>query len=362
MMEKMFENRKFKERVDTMNFQIFNHFYQESQYDEIKVIGKEVIKEGKSYHIIGMTLKERQAHLYVMELMENYEDRGPWREKTPRESMKESMESDRNGSFFMHVREFRNKDIVYETAGATSGAAEQENFGEAYLLFAKMYEAGWRINEESPFIDIPWESIALTNIELRGEYDELPIWGEAMEALVFPVPANVPIEKKITLECGKTMEIECPLKNGNTAICYINKVELMDVWAEQEKKFADSAYREKMLQHVSEEELEQIKQQFWAVLEEHCPKGKCYMTIGYECSEEISLNFYDREYLDTVPKPREGTASSLFMSVKPEQEKGEHGYKLRGCVIQKPLDRDVVMLEAELFSYSEIAKKRIEKL
>ena len=355
----MFKNRKFRERVATMNFQIFNHFYQESQYDEIKVIGKEVIKEGKSYHIIGMTLKERQAHLYVMELMENYEDREPWREKTPRESMKESMESDRNGSFFMHVREFRNQDTVYETAGATSGAIDRGHFEEAHMLFVKMYEAGWNITEESPFIDIPWEKVVLTNIELRGEYDKLPVWEESVEALVQQIPVNVVIEKPIILECGKNGKIEFTLENGSTAICYINKVELMDVWTEEEKKFSDTAYREKMLQHMSEEELEQMKQQFFKVLKEHCPKGKHYMIVEYECSEDISLTFYDKEYLDTIPKPREGSASSIFMRVKPEKETGKHGYKLRGSVIQKPLSGDVKQLEAELFSYSEIAKKEI---
>lgn len=136
----------------------------------------------------------------------------------------------------------------------------------------------------------------------------------------------------------------------------------MDIWEKQEKKFSDSAYREKMLQHVSEEELERMKQHFFEVLEEHCPKGKCYMTIEYECSEDVSLNFYDREYLDTLPKPNKGSASALLMSVKPEKETGEHGYKLRGGVIQKPLDRNVKKMDAELFSYVETVQKKIEKL
>ena len=345
-----------------MNFQTFNHFHRESQYDEIKAIGKEIQKEGKTYHIIGMTLKERKAHLYVLELTESLEEREPWREKTPRESMKESMESDRNSSFFMHIREFRNGDMVFETAGATSGVIEQGDLGEAYLLFAKMYEAGWSINEESAFLDVPWKMIALTKIELRDEYEILPEWSEQMEVLVFPVPTNTALEKPVILECGKSTEMEISLKNGKKAICYINKVELMDVWAEQEKKFAEDSYREKMLKHMTETEFEQMKNQFWNVLEEHCPRGKHYLVIEYECSEDVVLTFYDKEYLDTLPKPREGSASSLFMRIKPDREKGIHGYTLRGCVIQKPLDKNEKVMEAELFSYSEIVKKRIEKI
>lgn len=117
--------------------------------------------------------------------------------------------------------------------------------------------------------------------------------------------------------------------------------------------FEDNVYREKMLQHMSEEEFQKMKEYFFEVLKEHCPKGKYYLIIEYECSEDISLNFYDKEYLDTIPKPREGSASSLFMRIKPNKEEGEHGYKLWGSVIQKPLEGDVKQLAAELFSYSE---------
>lgn len=344
-----------------MNFQHFNHFYRESNYDEIKVIGKEVEKEGKPYHIIGMTLKEKKVHLYVLEFAESCCEKEPW-EKTPRESRKESMEEDRNNSYFMHVREFRDGENIYETAGATSGMIEHGGFGEAYMLFTKMYEAGWKITEESEFWEIPWENIAMTNIELQEEYDTLPQWSEITEVMILPGPVEIPVEKPVCLECGKNMEIEFPLKNGKKVVCYINKVELIDIWEEEEKKFSDNTYREKMLQHISEEEFEQMKKQFWEVLEEHCPRGKCYLGIEYECSEDISLNFYDKEYLDTLPKQGEGSASALWMRVKPEQELGKHGFKARGSVIQKPLEKTTKQLEAELFSYSEIVKKRVEKM
>ena len=38
-----------KRKKENMNFQIFNHFHQESQYDEIKIIGKEGEKGAFSY-------------------------------------------------------------------------------------------------------------------------------------------------------------------------------------------------------------------------------------------------------------------------------------------------------------------------
>lgn len=345
-----------------MNFQKLNHLYREVQFDEIKVIGKEGKIDGNPYHIMGMILKERKAYLYVMEFTKSFEERETWREKTPRESLKESMESDRNSSIFMHIREFRNGNTVYETAGAVSGAIEQGGFGEAYLLFMKMYEAGWGIDGESAFIDMPWERIAITQIEFRGEYEKLPPWEENMEVLIQCIPTNVAVEKSVVLQCKTTGEIEFLLKDGSKTVCYINKVELMDIWAQQEKKFSDITYKEKMLQHMSEDEFEQMKKHFFEVLEEHCPRGKCYMTVEYECGKDISLNFYDKEYLDTIPKPNKGSASAILMSMKPEKEIGEHGYKLRGSVIQKPLDKEVRLLEAELFSYVDTVQKRYVKL
>lgn len=75
------------------------------------------------------------------------------------------------------------------------------------------------------------------------------------------------------------------------------------------------------------------------------------MVVKYECDNDISINFYSKEYLDTVSKPKNGTASSLLISVKSDVELGIHGYKMRGCVKQTPLDADTHQLDVKLFSY-----------
>ena len=45
-----------------------------------------------------------------------------------------------------------------------------------------------------------------------------------------------------------------------------------------------------------------------------------------------------------------------------EEKTGMHGLPLRGAVIQKPVPKDTVSLEAELFSYSMKMEQKIEKL
>ena len=51
-----------------------------------------------------------------------------------------------------------------------------------------------------------------------------------------------------------------------------------------------------------------------------------------------------------------------MMRHKPEKETGIHGLKLRGEIIQKPLDKDALSLEAELFSYYTMVEKKSCKL
>ena len=356
-----------------MNFEYFQMLINQAEYDEIKVIGKDVEKDGQTYHVLGMSLKDKKASLYVLEatdyLHRNKEEEervAPWirAERTHRESMKESMEEEREQSLFLHIREIRNGEKEVEIAGAQSGGLMQNDYFEAYILFYRMSQAGWKMTSDSPFYDVAWEYLSITNIEICGEFEsllEVPEWNEDTELVYDTMPVRYPIEKPAFLECGKSLDIEFELEDSKKAVCYINKIELHDVWAEQEKHFADPAYRERVLQCMSGAAFEKMKEDFHKILEEHCPRGKCFMALEYECSEEnIGLHFYDKEYLDSVPKASSGSCSSLMMRNKPEKETGVHGLKLRGEMIQKPLDKDITTLDAELFSYyTMVEKKRV---
>lgn len=350
-----------------MNFAFFDVVYSNAQFDAIKVIGKDIEKNGRLYHIIGMTLKEKKATVYVLEQKECSFEEEYFQERTPRMDLKRNMEERQNSSFFMHIREFRaleegKEATVYEVESAASGPMKNSDYCEAMMLFLRMCEAGWHISNDSVFYEAGWDSLVLTQIELRGELETLPDWTKEMQVQVDCIPENGVIEQSVQLECGMASEIPFYLENGTQAICYINKVYLLDVWAEEEKKFADPVYRERMLQHVSEEQLEQMKEQLFAALEPQCPRGKHYMVLEYECTEDISLAFYDKAYLDGIEKPKKGSTSVLLMRVKPDEETGTHGLKLRGCVIQKPLDAETKELEAELFSYSKMIQKSVEIL
>ena len=86
------------------------------------------------------------------------------------------------------------------------------------------------------------------------------------------------------------------------------------------------------------------------------------MALYYECDKELNLEFYDTEYLDTMPQPSEGNCTSMFLSVKPEEKTGIHGLPLKGAVIQKAVAKETICIEAELFSYSKRIEQKVEKL
>ncbi len=345
-----------------MDLRFFQKLYEHAAFDEMKAIGKDIVIEGHPGHIIGMTRKDRQVRLYILEQCEPLEDMEPYAERTRREQMKQSMQSERNRGFFMHIRSFQCGDRVLETAGATCGNMQNGDYAECYLLFTQFLQAGWRVSEDSPFYTVGWKRLAITNIELREEMEQLPEWSDEVWITYDTMPKEGAVELPITLEIGKTKDLSFSLQDGRDVTCYVNRVYLTDVWAEEERKFADPVYRERMLQYVSEEQLEQMKEQLFEGIAQICPKGMCFPVIEYECTENVGLRFLDGEYLDTAEKPSKGSATSILMMMKPDAETGSHGLKMRACVIQTPVEPGTERVEAELFSYTEGIEKRTEKL
>lgn len=79
----------------------------------------------------------------------------------------------------------------------------------------------------------------------------------------------------------------------------------------------------------------------------------CYIGIEYECSKDISLQFYSKEFLKSCPEERSGSAALFMMRLKPDKELGTHNLTLKGCVIQTAVPPDTSKIPAELFLYFE---------
>ena len=348
-----------------MDFKHFDRLIMEASYDEVKVIGRDVELDGHYAHIIGMTLKDRQAFVYVLELMEHYDTEESFQnltDKTHRQQMINDCKNERNIAF-LRVREFHSNGKVYAVAGVNSSITENYNMAEYMLFYLMMRKYGWKIPEESLLYTADWECLQMSVIELRDEMEELPDWGVDLEIVKDSHSKTELLEIPVILTCGKHPVISFQLGDGTQAECYINKIFLKDVWADLEHRFEDEEYRNRVLEHVSMEEYQKMKGQCEEALLADCPRGKCYIIVEYECSKDVAVNFYATSYLDSKPQGHSGSATSLLIMHRPDAQKGMHGLKLRSCVIQTPIEPDEASsLEAELFSYTEIVKQDIKKV
>jgi len=285
-----------------MNFKHFDRLITKASYDEIKVIGRDVELDGHYAHIIGMTLKDKQAFVYVLELVEHSDKEEEIfhsvTDKTHRQQMKESYENEMNIAF-MRIREFHSNGKVYAVAGASSSKIDNYNMAEYMLFYLKMREHGWKMSEESPLYTSDWKCLQMSVIELRDEMEELPDWGMDLEIVKDSYPKTELLEIPVILTCGERPVISFQLKDGTQAECYINKICLKDVWADLEHRFKDEEYRNRILEHVSPEELQKMKEQCEEALLADCPRGKCYVLVEYECSADVAVNFYATSYLES---------------------------------------------------------------
>lgn len=346
----------------------FRELYQaKAQYDELMVIEKNIEKQERLYHIVGMTRCGTQAVLYVLE-QENYVKKNEQTNALERKNKKQenclstkqtnrmNMKNVSENSYFFDIEEFKIGNNEYFVQQACSGNLDVENY-ERMSLFFDMFYAGWN-PQNSPFETVDWKELMLTEVVVHLKQKKLPVWQGDIFVKLHKRYKTYLVEKSVCLKTGKESELEFTLEDGRKGICYINKVYPIDVWKEQEEQFQNPKYLEK----ITEKELEEIKCHFYSCLEQNCPKGMYYLGIEYECTLKGSLIFYDSAFLEAEPKVYHGSASALMMLLKPDEPVGKHGYENHGCMIQTPVLPDIEKLLAELFQYMEFLPEKEELL
>lgn len=327
-----------------MNFSFLTQCH--TQWRDILVIGKTVVHDGKNIHIIGMTLAD-EAKLYMIE---------PYHEPEPpvlrgvRNQRRIQKESTHPGFSYLSCSKVRLGETELSIRGGSAGPLQYslEDWG-VIQVFLDMLSAGWAVPDW--LADLDWSELALVTLDVPG-LEKLPDFSSEMSGTltVRPDPVRHLIEKPVTLTVGKPRTLHFLDQNGSEVECHINNVTLIDVWAETEQQFNDPRYAEL----VTPEQIAEIRKSCFETLAQNCPRGMCYVGVEYECSRDMSLQFYSREFLRSVPEPDHGSASIMMMRLKPDRETGSHGLPLRGCAIETPVPPDTTKLAAELFSASEL--------
>ncbi len=138
---------------------------------------------------------------------------------------------------------------------------------------------------------------------------------------------------------------------------YMNGWTRYDIREEARKKFEQPAE-----EGVTEEEWQQLNQQYMDSAASICSKDQVLALLEYESEDDIQLNFYAQDYLETKPLPASSMTSTHWF-FKSDREVGPHGLKSRVSLIG-PVDR---MFEGnivvELMSYyKEFPEKEIKKM
>lgn len=328
-----------------MNFGILEDRH--TQFRKVLPIGRTVERGGKRYHIAGLTQQGLGTRLHIVE---------PFREPAPlrrgAHSHREELKADGGpevryfGCSFLRLGE-RTLPIRGGSSAPLRSAAQD---WEAIQIFFALLDAGWTIPDWLREED--WDNLQLVSLEV--EADKLPDCRPETPIVIGhrPDPARHFVEKTVTLQVGKCRTFSFLDHTGEAVRCYINSVTLLDMWKDAQERFRDPRYREL----AAPEQLREAQNQLFAVLEQTCPRGMCYVQVEYECSKEFSLHFYSKEFLRARPEIHMGSASTLMVLAKPDRPAGTHGLPLKGCVLQTPVTPDTVKIPAELLCYYEKAE------
>lgn len=324
-----------------MDFRTLEEAHQ--TWQEIRVIGRTIERKGKKYHMVGMTLAD-EAKLYILEPYEESEH-GRRRRKGIRNHRRILKEQGNPDVCYLHCSDIYLGKERLQVQGGSSGPLMDSflDYGNVQLFLAMM-SAGWVVPEWLKHM--AWERLQLVTLEI-ADRQTLPNVSEKTPVTIRhrPDPIQHILEKTITLTVGKSRSFRFLDHSGDSVACYINRVTLIDVWNELEEQFNHPRYTE----GLSPEQLRQVKRSCFEALEQSCPKGMCYVGIEYECSKDMSLQFYSKEYLKSRPEEHRGSFASLGMRLKPDRATGTHGLPLRGSVIETAVPPDTVKIPAELF-------------
>lgn len=340
-----------------MNYEMFQTYMKVFRFDEVRIIGKDICIDDEWIHIVGMGRKKEGSYLYILDRQPPSEGNFVWRpDQTNRESMLAS--EDRHAV----ISKIKIGEETYELQGSVIGnLAQQAETAEAYFFFQQMIENGWRIPEDSYFYHLEWNCIGLEELRLKDTYEKLPeLSGEIRQLTFGPSSRNYIVQVPVCLEKGKINQLSFSLgEYGEEVVCYINQVNILEPFIEEQKRFEDVQYQERALQHITAEEFEKMKKMALEAIEADCPAGMGYFTVEYECTkEELSAQFFAVSYLDSFPEYKKGGTSMVMMGGKPEQETGPHGYRSRCAVIQYAVPVETKVLDAELFMLIETIREK----
>lgn len=186
-----------------MKFLHLENLYKE--WREILVIGKTIERDGRKYHIVGMTLDDT-ATLYIIEPYSEPENNSHVKRgvRNQRRIMKENRGKETYEVTYLQCSDFYLGDQHLQVLGGTGGSLKysKENYREIQIFF-DMLRAGWMIPEWLK--DEEWDNLQLVTLNIEG-MEKLPEYSPEMPITIKHSPSAIQhiVEKTVTLNVGKS--------------------------------------------------------------------------------------------------------------------------------------------------------------
>lgn len=330
-----------------------------SRQPDVSVIGRDRVIDGTLCHVIGWSLYDRKLRLHALLYNEEYLKRmeavelAEW-EKEPSPIRTNRMHLSKRKRPEMSNPIQSTRQLVVDGTSfpvnitQTSQLNNQE--WESILLLGEFIRQGW---QPEVLADPNLDRLQLTSLEMDGEFDGFPETRQSDGTLVFdlnPSSTLQPVELPMTLIVGEAFPEKLIFHDaitGEEHWVQINRVYLLDLWAQQEKTFSDP----RLLEQMPVEQLQHLKANMEQQLSSFCPRGLFIPVVEYECEDPISLEFFAKSYLEAEPVHRGNSASAIGLILGADQATGRLGRKLKATTIALPVDSETTSVEVELFHY-----------
>lgn len=326
-----------------------------SKMDEIKIIGKNAEINGVVCNVAAIVRYGIQLRLIILEYDEHFQEQTEEMEiselceaapapETNRIMMK-GRDRIKAAQPFGAIKRIYIGNNEFEVSGWENRRLNFQD-GESIIFLSELLRKGWN-PEGIDYQNI--DMLFLTSIEFIGDFIEIPEF-ENNPHLYFAMGKDTVTylaEKPVILTVNGEYPERLRFKNKKTGEEYwaqINRVYLMDMWADMEKTFSDP----KILEHMTKEQIYEAKKSFKEHFIKICPRGMYYPIVEYECEDYISLEFHTKKHLESKPVHTNG---SIGFIVNTDKATGILGMKLRAAIIQEPVAADTDIIEAELFKY-----------
>ncbi|MDD4677984.1 MAG: hypothetical protein PHN25_02140 [Tissierellia bacterium] len=326
-----------------------------SRINEIRIINKTIELDGVVCNIAGLVRYGQKLRLIILEYDEVYSQKveemelsepGEIRQQETNRSMLRGRGRIEAAQPFRPIKSVFIDEMEFEI-NVTENRLLNFKDGESVLFLSELLRNGW--NPEG----VDYQSIDMlffTSIEFAGDFDEIPEFDENVKLhfIMNKDSSSYLVEKPVTLTVNGEYPEKLWFKNKEDSQEHwvqINRVYLMDIWADMEKSFSNP----KILDHMTKEEIEEAKRNIEKSFIDVCPKDMYYPVIEYESEQDISFEFHTKEFLDSKPV-HHGNGSIGFI-IRPDKPTGILGRKLKAAIIQEPVLGNTDIIEAELFQY-----------